>query len=87
MAHSIDNVLTEWRSKRRRMGCVAAAKWWIRRLPNLKAIRKRFYYPGGTDDNGLFWEHVVLTDGFIEIDPSPYANQSSDSVRTPEGGL
>jgi len=68
----IDAVLAEWRSKKRRMGCVSASEWWIKRLPGFRVVRKRFYYP-----NGEFWEHVVITDGVIEIDPSPYANHGS----------
>lgn len=81
---TINTVLQEWKSKRRRMGCVAAAEWWIKRLPQLRSVRRRFYYPGGTDENGQFWEHVILTDGCIEIDPSPWSNKSSEGVRVKE---
>jgi hypothetical protein len=72
---SIDDTIEEWESKTRSMGCVAAAAWFCKTHKNFKPIRKRFYMEGGTNKNGKFWEHVVVTDGIIEIDISPYANK------------
>jgi len=75
---AVDELLLEWKSKTRRMGCVAAAEWFCRRNGNFRPLRKRYYMQGGTDNNGLFWEHVVITDGFIEIDTNIYNNKPKD---------
>lgn len=80
---SLDDTIEEWESKTRSMGCVAATNWFCSKHKTFKPLRKRFYYPGGTDSNGKFWEHVVATDGKIEIDMSPYNNQSSEGVKSP----
>lgn len=58
------------------MGCVAATDWLCMRVPEFKPLRKRMYLPGGTDKNGLLWEHVVATNGKIIIDLAPYADRS-----------
>lgn len=66
----IESAIREWKSKHRRMGCVSAAEWFCKRVKGFRPLRKRFYYPCGD-----FWEHVVVTDGVIEIDICPYANR------------
>ena len=71
---TIDEIIEEWKSKNRRMGCVASAKWFCKRNKNFTPLRKRHYMQGGTDENGLFWEHVIVTDGIIEIDTNTYNN-------------
>lgn len=77
---SLDETLKEWQSKRRRMGCVAATDWFCRRQPEFYPLRRRFYLPSGSDRNGEFWEHVVATNGIIEIDLAPYANRPNSDV-------
>lgn len=72
---SIDQAVEEWHSKRRRMGCVSATAWFCQRVPTFHALRRRSYLPGGTDNNGRFWEHVVATDGKIIVDLAPYADK------------
>jgi hypothetical protein len=71
---SIDEALVEWKSRKRRMGCVAATEWFCRRVEGFEPLRLRRYLPGGSDENGMFWEHVVATDGRIVIDFAPYAD-------------
>jgi len=68
-------ILKEWQSKKRRMGCVSATNWFCRRIPKFHPLRLRRYLPNGNDSNGLLWEHVVATDGKVIIDLSPYADK------------
>lgn len=75
MTQSIGAALTEWESKRRRMGCVAATDWFCRRVDGFYPLRLRRYMEGGTDADGNFWEHVVATDGCVAIDLAPYADR------------
>jgi len=67
---TIDKVLSEWQSKTRRMGCVAAANFFCRRVPGWKPERLERY-----TRNGDYFEHVVVTNGSIRIDLSPYADK------------
>ncbi len=75
MSTTITSAVLEWHTKTRRMGCVAAANWLCKRVDGFYPLRKRFYLPHGSDKNGRFWEHVVATNGIIEIDLAPYANK------------
>ena len=59
------------------MGCVSATKWFCQRVKGFHPIRKRYYYPNGSDKNGRYWEHVVASNGVIEIDIAPYANKGT----------
>lgn len=59
---TLDEVLLEWNSKNRRMGCVAAARFVCERLPEFRPKRVRRYLP-----NGEFYEHVA-----------PYSDAPSD---------
>ena len=69
----IDDALVEWRSKTRRMGCVAAARWFCKRVPTFVPERLTRY----TRD-GFVFEHVVVTDGFVRIDLGPYNDVQRD---------
>jgi hypothetical protein len=71
---SIDDALAEWQSKKRTMGCVNAAEWFCKRVDGFKPLRTRKYMQNGNDQNGMFWDHVVCTNGKITIDISPYAD-------------
>lgn len=63
---TIDEALAEWKSKRRRMGCVSATDWFCKRVPGFAPIRyRRFTAEGDT------FEHVVATDGVVRIDLCP----------------
>jgi len=66
----IDEAILEWKSKKRRMGCVAATAWFCRRVDGFTPERLTRY----TADGYLF-QHVVATDGLIRIDISPYADK------------
>jgi len=77
----IEDALKEWQSKKRRMGCVSAARWFCKRVKGFVPIRKRFYYQNGNDKNGLFWEHIIAYNGLIEIDISPYARVVKEYAR------
>lgn len=65
----IDTILREWRAKKRRMGCVAAASWFCRRARTFKPERLIRY-----TENGELFYHVVVSDGNIRIDLAPYAD-------------
>ena len=69
---SIDNVLKEWQSKNRHMGCVTAVNWFCKRVSGFYPERLTGY----TKDGELF-EHVVATNGVIRIDIAPYADTYS----------
>jgi hypothetical protein len=75
---SIDAALTEWRSKKRRTGCVAATQWFCARVSGFEPKRLTRF----TADGEVF-EHVVAesTDGYVRIDLAP----SFDSARTVDG--
>lgn len=65
----IDEAIREWNSKKRRMGCVAAADWFCKRVSGFEPERLNRYTP-----EGELFQHVVATDGRIRIDLSPYAD-------------
>lgn len=71
---SIDEVLDEWMSKNRKMGCVAATQWAIRKLKKykFKALRLNRY----TSD-GEVYQHVVAFNGKVIIDLAPYSDAPS----------
>lgn len=66
----IDEVIKEWKSKKRKMGCVAATAWFCARIKTFKPERLRRYL-----SDGEFYEHVLVTDGVIRIDLVPYADK------------
>lgn len=65
---TIDEAVTEWMSKDRRMGCVSATMWFCTRVKNFKPIRESFW-----NEHGDYSEHVVATNGRVKIDLAPYA--------------
>lgn len=69
---SIDKAIKEWLSKRRRMGCVAAANWFCKRVSGFKPERLTRYTKSGD-----YFEHVVATNGVIRIDLASYADKPS----------
>lgn len=64
---TIDDIFAEWNSKQRRMGCVSASNWFCKRRPDFHPIRLNRY----TEDGDIF-QHVVATNGVINVDLSPY---------------
>ena len=59
--------------KKPKNGCVEAAIWFCRRVPNFHPLRvSRF-----TQD-GEYFSHVVATDGRVVIDLAPYADRPSE---------
>lgn len=75
---TLDETLTEWYSKKRRMGCVAATNWFCGKVPGFYPLRLRRYMPDGN-----FWEHVVATDGRIIIDLTPYNDTFKNGPKGP----
>ena len=67
---TIDQALDEWRTRRRRMGCVSAAQWLCHRVAGWHPLRLTQY-----TEFGAVFEHVVATDGVVVIDLAPYANR------------
>lgn len=70
---TIEEAISEWKSKKRRMGCVSATDWFCKRVPSFEPIRLTRYTQGGE-----IFEHVVVTDGTIQIDIAPYNDRPSD---------
>jgi hypothetical protein len=66
---TIDDALKEWQSKKRRMGCVAGADWFCKRVKGFWPERLDRY----TEDGYLF-QHVMATNGLVRIDFTPYAD-------------
>lgn len=69
-----ETILSEWYSRKRRMGCVAATDWFCERMPGFYPERLDRY----TADGELF-QHVVATDGRIRIDLAPYSDGPRDA--------
>ena len=69
----IEETIKEWESKNRRMGCVAAARFFCYRTPGFWPKRLIRY----TKDGELY-EHVVASNGKIIVDLAPYADRSRD---------
>ena len=68
---TISQAITEWKSKKRKMGCVAATNFFCKRVKG--------FYPKRLDrytQNGDVYQHVIATDGFIYVDLAPYADKS-----------
>ncbi len=64
---TIEEALIEWKSKRRRMGCVSATNWFCNRVPE--------FYPLHCErwtEEGDYFGHVVATDGSIVVDLTPH---------------
>lgn len=70
---TLDQAITEWQSKRRHMGCVAATQWLCKRVPGYYAERLTRY-----TEHGELYQHVVATNGIIRVDLSPYADRPKD---------
>ena len=69
---TLQGVLDEWMSKGRRVGCVAATDWAVKRLEGFKPLRVARYTP-----DGEVYEHVVAFNGRIIVDLAPYADAPS----------
>lgn len=71
---TIDQALSEWYTKKRRMGCVAASEWFCKRVPGFWCERLTRY-----TENGELFQHEIATNGRIRIDLAPYADGPDDS--------
>jgi hypothetical protein len=79
---TIDEALSEWYTKKRRMGCNAGTDWICKRVPGL--------YPLDLDrytKSGEYFGHTVATDGRIIIDLTPYADLPRDYDEKTDGVL
>lgn len=72
-----EQALKEFNSKKRRMGCVSAVDWFCKRVDGFYPKRKTYTIKEGKY-RGETYEHVVATNGIIEIDVAPYANKPRD---------
>ena len=70
--------LKEFNSKRRRMGCVSATDWFCKRVDGFYPLRKTYVSKVGAY-KGEIYDHVVATNGEIEIDVAPYANKPRET--------
>ncbi len=64
---TIDECVTEWNSKKRRMGCVSATEFFCKRVAGFEPVRLERY-----DVDGNYTEHVVATNGVIRVDLAPH---------------
>lgn len=69
----IDAILKKWKSKKRHMGCVAAAAWFCKRVPSFRPLSIDKW-----TSRGELYGHVVATDGNIVIDLAPYSDLCTD---------
>lgn len=70
MSRTIDSIIKEWYSKPRRMGCVSATNWFIKRKPEFHPTRLTRF----TSD-GEIYEHVVAQHKSVIIDLASYADK------------
>ena len=63
---TIDQALSEWQSKPRRMGCVAATNWFCKRVKSFKPERLHRW-----TEQGEYFGHVIATNGKVRIDLAP----------------
>jgi len=70
---TIDEAVTEWQSKRRHMGCEAAARWFCKRVPGFHLELLHRY-----TKEGEYFAHMVATNGRIRIDLAPYADKPQE---------
>lgn len=71
---TIDDAVKEWTSKKRRMGCVSATEWFIKRVHGFKSERLDRW-----TENGEVYQHEVATNGIIRIDLAPYSDGPDES--------
>jgi hypothetical protein len=79
---TIDEALTEWYTRKRRMGCVAATDWFCKRVPEFEYLELDRY-----TKTGEYFGHIVATNGKIIIDLSPYADLPRDYDQEIDGVL
>jgi len=79
---TIDEALTEWHSKKRRMGCMAGTEWFCKRVPGFYLLELDRYTKGGE-----YFGHTVATNGHIIIDLTPYADLPRDYDEEKDGVL
>lgn len=70
---TIEQAIAEWRTKNRRMGCVSATDWFCKRVNGFYPIRKTYYTMAGE-----VYQHVVATNGVIELDIAPVNNRPKE---------
>ena len=70
---TISDAVQEWESKSHRMGCVAAAKWFCKRVKGFRPARVRRYTKGGNE-----YGHVVAFNGTIVVDLTPHLDLPED---------
>jgi len=70
--YTIDQAIEEWETANRRMGCVAATRWFCSRVQGFTPLRLTRY-----TKEGEIFQHVVATDGKVIIDIAPYADHPS----------
>lgn len=68
---TIDNAITEWKAKDRRMGCVSATDWFCKRVVGFIPKRLTRY-----TESGDIFQHVIATDGIVVIDLASYADHA-----------
>jgi len=65
--------IAEWKSKKRKHGCVRATDFLCKRVPGFKPERLTRYTKGGE-----LFQHVVATDGIIRVDLDPESDRPKD---------
>lgn len=72
---TIDEAIIEWQLKTRRMGCVATANWFCKRVKGFKPERINRY-----TKSGEVFQHVVAAMGTIRIDLASYNDGASNEA-------
>lgn len=63
----VKQTIREFQTKKQKMGCRSATQWFIRRVPGFRPRRLE-----KTDEEGNTFQHVVATNGEIDIDLVPH---------------
>jgi len=79
---TVDKALKEWYSKKRRMGCVSAAKWFSERVKGFTPHRVTRF-----TKNGESYDHVVTYNSKIVVDLTPQQNLPKNYMPIFDGPL
>lgn len=80
--YTITQAIKEWKSCNRTRGCISAAKWFCKRVPEFHPVRVTRFTKLGD-----MYSHVVATDGAIVIDLAPSHDLPRNYDPTVDGDL
>ena len=74
VARALGKAFEEWHTKKRRMGCVSATRWFCERVPGFRPLRLTLYASNGDE-----YQHVVATNDSVHVDLAPHARKPRKS--------